>query len=52
MLLVTGGGGEGKNGIDNKFNLLSINNNKIKKYSEMKLNDDNERPNCMEFIKL
>lgn len=52
LLLVTGGGGEGNNGIDNKITLLSIDNNKIKKFRELKLNDDNDSPTCMDFIHL
>ena len=52
LLLVTGGGGEGNNGIDNKITLLSINNNKIKKFRELKLNDDNDSPTCMDYIHL
>ncbi|KAL6935535.1 hypothetical protein ACO0R3_000579 [Hanseniaspora guilliermondii] len=52
LLLVTGGGGEGNNGIDNKITLLSIENNKIKKFRELKLNDDNDSPTCMDFAHL
>lgn len=52
LLLVTGGGGEGNNGIDNKITLLSIENNKIKKFRELKLSDDSDSPTCMDFAYL
>lgn len=52
LLLVTGGGGEGNNGVDNKITLLSIENNKIKKFRELKLNDDSDSPTCMDFAYL
>ncbi|KAF0277909.1 hypothetical protein FOG50_01277 [Hanseniaspora uvarum] len=52
LLLVAGGGGEGNNGIDNKITLLSIDNNKIKKFRELKLSHDNDSPTCMDFAHL
>ena len=54
LLLVTGGGGEGNNGIDNKVTLLTIldNENKIKKFRELKLSDDDDSPTCMDYIDL
>ncbi|OBA26039.1 hypothetical protein HANVADRAFT_3164 [Hanseniaspora valbyensis NRRL Y-1626] len=49
LLLVTGGGGEGNNGIDNKVTLLTIldNENKIKKFRELKLSDDDDSPTSL-----
>ncbi|OBA24751.1 hypothetical protein HANVADRAFT_11314, partial [Hanseniaspora valbyensis NRRL Y-1626] len=54
LLLVTGGGGEGNNGIDNKVTLLTIldNENKIKKFRELKLSDDDDSPTCADGIKV
>ncbi|CCH41950.1 Guanine nucleotide-exchange factor SEC12 [Wickerhamomyces ciferrii] len=51
-LLVTGGGGEGNNEISNRLTALTINLNKlkkpIKKFRELKLNDENDAPSCLD----
>ncbi|XBW38111.1 hypothetical protein QEN19_003705 [Hanseniaspora menglaensis] len=54
QLLVTGGGGEGNNGIDNKVTLLNIDDatNKIKKFRELKLSQNDDSPTCMDYIDL
>ncbi|SSD59988.1 uncharacterized protein SCODWIG_01749 [Saccharomycodes ludwigii] len=53
ILLITGGGGEGANGLPNKITALNVNFNKkkkiIKKFRELKLDDNDDSPTTLDY---